>query len=1117
MYRCQAQTTDQFSDGNFSVNPTWIGDDSLFQVNASLQLQSKGSTSKDISLATTITFSSEMEWQCWLKFNLSPSTSNFCRYYLYSDVSNLKGNLNGYYIQLGGVSGNTDSITLYKQKGTIRTRIIAGRSATVGKSTNMVRIKVVRDHAGNWQLFSDTTGGNTFAFEGSGNDTTFLSNGFSGMFVRYTAGNASNYFFDDVYAGPKIIDTNAPTIDSLLVISSTQLRLVFSETVDASSALSANNYSISKGIGTPANVDFESGKTNCVILDLNDPLINQSYELSTSGIADLNGNISSTQLLSFIYDHYTALENDIVISEFFPDPSPPVGLPEKEFVELYNRTKRKINIAGWSISDGTTTAILNNTSISPDSFVIVCAATSVSDFSSYGATCSVNSLPTQNNTSDQIMLRDATGKIIHQVQYDLRWYANIIKQDGGFTIEMNNPEQLCLERHNHAASDDPQGGTPGRQNSRWNKNADTTMPFLKNIVAEDSLSILLIFSERMDSVSLVTANILFQNNSIIRRKISASHDTLQLSLSQSLPVNKLNMVTVSNARDCSGNKMVTSSNSFSYFVPDRAHQYDVLINELMPDPDPIVQLPNAEYIELYNASRKFISLKGWTLSDISSTAVLPSFILHPDSFLVITSSTNIGNFHAVANSIGVAGFPSLGNDADALTLKDETGKVVHHFVYSSNAYRDNVKKNGGWSLEMLDPKNPCGSDFNLAPSINPNGGTPGFANSIKHTTRDNVPPQLHKVYPISQTQLQLQFSEQMDSLSLLPLLNYQSVLLPSFPSQVHLFAPDYKKVELVSGDSFQLQTIYRLLVDSVKDCAGNTIGSNNYADFGMPVTLDSGDIAINELLFDPRGDGSDFVEIVNRTDKMLDLKNVSIANTDEQNQIHEFYPIDSAGWLLFPHSYAVITENPSSLKLNYFTPHSKLLIQTKLPSYPNDDGNCVLLTTNGTRLDQLDYSDKMHFPLLDTKDGVSLERIDYNRPSTDASNWTSASSTSGYATPSYQNSQYTQSIRGKDILHIYPEAFSPDGDGFNDHITFSYSLPEPGYTANVYIYAAEGTMVKHLLRNELLGTSGSFGWDGFTDKGEKAAIGIYLYYFEAFNLKGDVVKTKSTLVVGAKL
>jgi hypothetical protein len=51
---CQSQILEDFDDGNFSNNPSWIGDDSLFQVNTIGQLQSKGSTNvgKDIFLST---------------------------------------------------------------------------------------------------------------------------------------------------------------------------------------------------------------------------------------------------------------------------------------------------------------------------------------------------------------------------------------------------------------------------------------------------------------------------------------------------------------------------------------------------------------------------------------------------------------------------------------------------------------------------------------------------------------------------------------------------------------------------------------------------------------------------------------------------------------------------------------------------------------------------------------------------------------------------------------------------------------------------------------------------------------------------------------------------------
>ena len=171
-FAAHAQVTEHFSDGNFTSNPIWIGDDSLFQVNSGFQLQSKGTkgTSKDICLSTSSNFIDSAEWQCWVRFNLKPSAQNFCRFYLVSDQQDLKGILNGYFVQFGGVTGSKDSITLYKQKGKNLIRVIAGRPSTVSKSNNIVRIKILRDKVGNWQLFSDTIGGINFVLEGAGTD-----------------------------------------------------------------------------------------------------------------------------------------------------------------------------------------------------------------------------------------------------------------------------------------------------------------------------------------------------------------------------------------------------------------------------------------------------------------------------------------------------------------------------------------------------------------------------------------------------------------------------------------------------------------------------------------------------------------------------------------------------------------------------------------------------------------------------------------------------------------------------------------------------------------------------------------------------------------------------------
>lgn len=159
----------------------------------------------------------------------------------------------------------------------------------------------------------------------------------------------------------------------------------------------------------------------------------------------------------------------------------------------------------------------------------------------------------------------------------------------------------------------------------------------------------------------------------------------------------------------------------------------------------------------------------------------------------------------------------------------------------------------------------------------------------------------------------------------------------------------------------------------------------------------------------------------------------------------------------------------------------------------------------------------MHFGLLNITKGVSLERIDFNRPTQDRTNWHSASEASGFGTPAYKNSQYHDAGETDNAVEIAPEVFSPDEDGINDVTNINYHFDTPDFTANVTIYDSKGRIVKLLVRNELLGVKGTISWDGTDDNREKARIGIYIIYFEVFDLSGNVKHYKKTCVVASKL
>ena len=112
----------------------------------------------------------------------------------------------------------------------------------------------------------------------------------------------------------------------------------------------------------------------------------------------------------------TVLPYNIIISEIMADPSPAVGLPSTEFIELRNTSSRAINLNGWQIADAGNTAVITiHFILQPDSMVIICANTAMSALAAFGAVAGVSNFPSLDNEGDLLSLRSKEGNIIHAV------------------------------------------------------------------------------------------------------------------------------------------------------------------------------------------------------------------------------------------------------------------------------------------------------------------------------------------------------------------------------------------------------------------------------------------------------------------------------------------------------------------------------------------------------------------------------------------------------------------------------------------------------------------------------------------------------------------------------
>ncbi len=648
---------------------------------------------------------------------------------------------------------------------------------------------------------------------------------------------------------------------------------------------------------------------------------------------------------------------------------------------------------------------------------------------------------------------------------------------------------------------------------------DATPPSIASATALTSTTLDVLFSENVDLITSQTATNYSVNNGI-GISVSAIRDATNLSLVHLTFTNAFtngifNTLTVTNVQDLNTNALTSATTTFTYY---QVQPYDIVINEIMADPDPVVALPNFEYLELYNRTAFAVNLTNWKLVIGTTTKVLPDITIAADSFLVITSSAALPEF---GSSIAIVGLSSLSltNSGQTVTLKTANDGIVSTVSYTDGWYQNSSKASGGWSIEQVDPDNPCAGMSNWRASVEVNGGTPGKQNSVNASNPDNTLPQLLRVSIIANDTIQLYFDEPLDSTTMLSASIYTIDNGIGNPVLIQPIAPDFKSIRLALATALQVGIIYHITINnSITDCVGNTIGADNTSRFAIPETAVPNDVVVNEILSDPKTGGVDFVEIYNRSNKVIDLKTMTVSQYDTVNNVLiSIENISTEGYLLFPQDYLVLSEDGAVVRSQYATINPKsFLDMDNLPSMNISDGT-VCLATAADIIDLFKYDENMQYALLNSSKGVSLERIDFNRPTQDRTNWHSAAASIGYATPAYKNSQYNNAGETGNSVEVIPEVFSPDEDGVNDVVNINYNFNTPGFVANVTVYDGKGRIVKHLVRSELLGAKGTFSWDGVSDDKEKARMGIYILFVEAFDLSGTVKQYKKTCVLGGKL
>lgn len=643
---------------------------------------------------------------------------------------------------------------------------------------------------------------------------------------------------------------------------------------------------------------------------------------------------------------------------------------------------------------------------------------------------------------------------------------------------------------------------------------DRTPPELISVLSLSATRLLFVFSEPIDRAFAINTD-QFQVGDLFPVRIEFTESTNELILEFEKPFSfgELYAIVYQGIVDMYGNEQVEGRYDFTFQELEKLAFKDLVINELMPAPRAGNTLPNVEYVELYNRTENVIALEGLQLANSRRSTQIPTFVLQPKSYVLLVPRNQVHQFTPFGQVLGLTNWPTLLNSADQVRLIDSRGAVIDSLSYSATNFGGSAFATGGYSLEIVNPDILCDLPSNLKASSSPKRGTPGKTNANFDPSPDRSHFVLARASVIDSQRIALSFSKILGDTSRMKI-----TFNPALEVQQIIFGVDRSILELKLGEAIKQGKLYEVKVEKLWDCTGRSLEEKgNSSVVVWPFEAGPGDIVINELLANPRSGSPRFVEIYNASDRYIDLVDWKLAHLNSSGEVASRRILFTDHFVLAPYEFLVFTTDVVQLKQEYPKGReSRFVSLASLPSYPIAGGTVVLLNSDESISEEFTYSDRMHHRLLRDSRGVSLERLSPLVPSQNPDNWSSASSSFGFATPGYKNSQtftFEDDIFG---IRIDPEIFVPDAPGEQGFCTISYQMEQSGMVGSIHIYSTDGRLVKEICQNAIWGSQGLYVWDGVDDLGRKVRPGYYVVFVELYDLEGRLRQVKKTVVVGTR-
>ena len=650
------------------------------------------------------------------------------------------------------------------------------------------------------------------------------------------------------------------------------------------------------------------------------------------------------------------------------------------------------------------------------------------------------------------------------------------------------------------------------------KAMDKEVPVWTGLSIEQPNKLKLTFSEAMN-FSSAAFGVNMEMGSPTSQTVSDDKMSVILNFGSNFEKGKLYKLTSSGLKDLAGNILAKTDSIFG--IIEAKGKGDLILNEVMFE-NPANSL---EYVEIYNKSDKLLDVSNTIFTTRKTdgtlntgTKILANTLMPAHGYLAICAKADsVRNYHhspEESTILTTSSWSALNNTGSTLVLTNATKDTIYdELTYNTNWHNSWVKDPKGISLERTSPDLPTQNQasWHSCISSNTNYGTPGFENSFYEDKEAPVWTGLSIEQP---NKLKLTFSEAMNFSKATFKVDQEIGCTAS-----ETISEDKKSIELVFASGFERGVVYTLQTFGLTDLAGNSILKTDSV-FGIVESAQVGDLVINEVMFDNPANSQEYLEIYNTSEKILDVSGMIFMTRKADGSLNPGNEIPDKT-LLLPHGYLALCENADSVRNYHICPVESNILSTGWSALNNESATLVLTNqTKDTIYDELTYSVKWHHALVKNPRGVALERINPLLPTQAAESWHSAASEVNYGTPGYKNSQYKDILKTKanqKTVWTEPEAFSPDNDGVDDVCFIHYKTDGDGYVANVLILNPSGVKVYQLASNILLASEGFLTWDGRTNRGKNANVGIYILYFEMFNPQsGARKKIKLPIVVSAR-